>query len=409
MEFNQLQPNIIHLDINSCFATIEQQANPNLRNKPIVVATYTTNSGCILAASVTAKKLGIKTGMRVKEAKAIYPRVIVLEPDPSKYRFIHKKIFKILKSYSFDVTPKSIDEFVFTLHRKVTPCGAAIEIKERIKKEVGEYITVSIGISTNRYLAKIASNLQKPDGLSEINKNNFKEVFTKLKLIDLTGIKKGNSNRLNLYNIKTVLDFYDAPVWKLKLAFGGIGGLYWNTRLHGYETDPTSPSLRDEVKQKTYGNSYAPPQNKAHLKLEILSKLCEKTGSRLRNAGLVANGIHLAINYRDGSFWHKSQKINKNIFENNDIYKEAINLLKQSPETELPRVIAVNVFNLQSNQNLQLNIFNDEVGFHDQIKKSHLAGAIDVINNKWGLYTIHSARMESDPTVVQDRISFHQL
>lgn len=396
MDFNASRPNIICLDINSCFATIEQQANPMLRDKPVVVAAYITNSGTILAASVTAKKLGIKTGMRVKDAKLIYPRVIFLEPDPPKYRFVHNQILRILKKYSDNVVPKSIDEFVFEVSLK-DPWIASLEIKEKIKKEVGEYITVSIGISTNRYLAKIASNLIKPDGLSEINKNNFKEVFTKLKLTDLTGIKKGNSTRLKLYDIKTVQEFYDAPIWKLKLAFGGIGGLYWHTRLHGFEVDSF------ESVRKTYGNSYAPPQNKAHLKYEIISKLCEKTGTRLRNAGLFANGIHLSINYRDGSYWHKSQKTKSVIFESGDIYKETINLLKQSPNLELPRVIAINVFNLTSSKNLQLNIFRDE------IKKTNLTNAVDIINNKWGFYTIHSARMISDPTIVQDRISFGQL
>lgn len=397
MEFNGNLPRIIHLDINSCFATIEQQANPKLRNRPIAVAAYITNSGCILAASVDAKKLGIKTGMRVGDAKQIYPRLAVLTPDPPKYRFIHKKILKILSDYSRSVTPKSIDEFVFELDSKVIPCNAAKEIKERIKKEVGEYITVSIGISTNRYLAKIASNLKKPDGLVEINKNNFYEVFRKLKLIDLTGIKKGNQARLKLYNINTVTDFYEAPIWRLRLAFGGIGGLYWHQRLHGFEVDKFK-SIR-----KTYGNSYAPPPNKAHLKLEILSKLCEKTGFRLRGAGLFAGGIHLSISYRDGTFWHKGVKTKEIIFDNIGIYKEALNLLKQSPSTELPRVIAVNVYNLQKNKNLQLSIFEDIN------KKKELVTAIDKINKKWGLYTMHSARMTNDPTVVQDRISFGQL
>lgn len=396
MEFNGSLPRVICLDINSCFATIEQQANPNLRNKPVVVAAYTTNSGTILAASVTAKKFGIKTGMRVGDAKQIYPRLVVLTPDPPKYRFIHKKIKKILKDYSFDVTPKSIDEFVFTLHRKVTPYYAACEIKERIKKEIGEYITVSIGISTNRYLAKVASNLQKPDGLCEINKENIREVFNKLNLKDLTGIKKGNSARLNVYGIKTANEFYDAPIWKLRLAFGGIGGLYWYARLHGFEVDNFKST------RKTYGNSYAPPQNKAHLKLEILSKLCQKTGSRLRRAGLVAGGIHLAISFRDGSFWHRGKKLKKVIFESGDIYSESKKLLDESPNTFLPRIIAVNVFSLQEAKSLQLDIFSKE------IKKSEISKAVDLINNKWGMYTLHPARMTLDPTVVQDRISFGQ-
>ena len=146
MEFNGNDPNIIHLDTNSCFATIEQQANPILRGKPIVVCAYTTNSGCILAASIEAKKLGIKTGMRVKDAKLIYHKVITLLPDPPKYRFVHKKIFKILKKYSDKVTPKSIDEFALMLPSNLKPVDVAHEIKQRIKVEVGEYITVSIGI-----------------------------------------------------------------------------------------------------------------------------------------------------------------------------------------------------------------------------------------------------------------------
>jgi len=396
---NRVRPSIIHLDINSCFATVEQQANPNLRNKPVVVAAYTTNSGCILAASVTAKKLGIKTGMRVMDAKKVYPRLTVLLPDPPKYRFIHKKILKILKDYSNNVIPKSIDEFVFHLDLlgEADIRRVCLDIKERIKKEVGEYITVSIGISTNRYLAKIASNLQKPDGLSEINNNNYREVFKRLKLTDLTGIKMGNERRLLLYGIKTVNDFYDAPIWKLKLVFGGIVGLYWHTRLHGFEVD------NFVSKRKTYGNSYAPPPNKAHLKLEILSKLCQKTGSRLRKAGLTANGIHLSISFRDGSYWHKGIKTKRTIFENSDIYNEAISLLDGSPSLELPRVIAVNVFNLQASKNLQLDMFTD------QIKKQKLSKAIDIINSKWGLYTIHTARMTTDTTVVQDRISFGQV
>lgn len=396
MEFNQNKPDVLCLDINSCFATVEQQANPLLRDKPVAVAAYTTNSGTILAASVTAKKLGIKTGMRVKDARLIYPRLVVLEPDPPKYRFVHKCIHRILRRYSDNVVPKSIDEFIFKVITK-DPMVAALEIKEDIKKEVGEYITVSIGISTNRYLSKIASNLQKPDGLIEINQENYKNIYSRLSLMDLTGIKKGNSTRLNLYDIKTVTEFYNAPVWKLKLAFGGIGGLYWFTRLHGFEVDEFK-SIR-----KTYGNSYAPPPNKAHLKLEILSKLCQKTGSRLRKDGLIANGVHLAISYRDGSYWHKGMKLQSRIFESGDIYKEILNLLKLSPSKEIPRVIAINVFGLESDKNLQLNIFTDEV------RKNYLARAMDEINNKWGMYTIRPARMLNDSTIVQDRIAFHQL
>lgn len=393
MHFNQNSPRIVHLDINSCFATVEQQANPLLRDKPIVVAAYITNSGCVLAASVTAKKLGIKTGMRVMDARLIYPKVVVLTPDPPKYRFVHNKIKKILKDYSTHVIPKSIDEFVFeTVSLK--PKEVSLEIKRRIREEVGEYITVSIGISTNRYLAKVASNLQKPDGLSEINKDNIKEIFSKLKLTDLTGIKKGNSKRLNLFGIKTAMDFLEAPVPKLKLAFGGIGGLYWYLRLHGMEIDDF------KSKRGMYGNSFAPPPNKANMTLPILSKLSEKTGLRLRNANLKASGVHLFLQDRDGNSWHMGKKLSRDIFNSNDIYKEMNNLLSISPIKDNLRHVAISTFNLKPKNSLQLEIFSNV------LKKDKLTNSLDFINTKYGDYTIYPARMINTKDIVKDRIAF---
>ena len=150
MEFNPAKSNVMLIDINSCFATIEQQANPLIRDRPVVVAAFTTPNGCILASSVTAKKLGIKTGMRVSDGRNIYSKLIVLPPDPNKYRDVHKKLHNLLCEYSVQVEPKSIDEFVFILDNKVTPCDVAKEIKERIRKEIGDYITVSVGIAPNR-------------------------------------------------------------------------------------------------------------------------------------------------------------------------------------------------------------------------------------------------------------------
>lgn len=393
MEFNRNLPRIVHLDINSCFATVEQQANPLLRDKPVVVAAYTTNSGCVLAASVTAKKLGIKTGMRVMDARLIYPKVVVLPPDPPKYRFVHNRIKKILKDYSICVIPKSIDEFVFeTVSLK--PQEVSLEIKRRIREEVGEYITVSIGISTNRYLAKVASNLQKPDGLSEINRDSIKEIFSKLKLTDLTGIKKGNSKRLNLFGIKTAIDFIEAPVPKLKLAFGGIGGLYWYLRLHGMEIDDF------KSKRGMYGNSFAPPPNKANQTLPILSKLSEKTGLRLRNANLKASGVHLFLQDRDGNSWHMGKKLNRDIFNSNDIYKEMNNLLLISPIKDNLRHVAISTFNLKPKDSLQLEIFSNV------LKKDKLTNSLDFINTKYGDYTIYPARMINTKDIVKDRIAF---
>ena len=395
--FNRVKPKVVHLDINSCFATIEQQANPLLRGKPIVVAAYNSPSGCILAASIEAKKLGIKTGMRVRSGRLIYPRLIVLTPDPAKYRVVHKKLYNLLSGFSQKVIPKSIDEFTFELAYPDDFKTEIKKIKSRIKEEIGEWITVSVGISTNRYLAKVAAGLIKPDGLVEINQKNHLKIFSNLKLTDLTGIKTANAKRLKSVGIRTVLDFYKSPVWKLKLAFGGITGLYWYLRLHGYEIDDFK-SIRG-----TYGNSYAPPPNKSNLPLEILSKLCEKTGFRLRKANLKASGVHITLQSRNGKFWHIGRKASREIFSSGDIYKEAVNLLKLSPIKTSFRNIAVSVFGLTNKSFLQLEIFDDI------LKKERLTNCLDTINEKWGDFYIHPLRMKNVKENIKDRISFGSL
>src|SRR3990172_5484383 len=152
--FNPSASTVMHIDLNSCFATIEQQANPLLRGKPIAVAAYATSAGCILAPSIEAKRYGVKTGMRVKEGKLLCPSLIVLSPDPWKYRNVHVQLRRLLSEYTNDFVPKSIDEFVLNLEgypclvagssTSRVFCGASMrqvarEIKERIKREIGEW------------------------------------------------------------------------------------------------------------------------------------------------------------------------------------------------------------------------------------------------------------------------------
>jgi len=150
MDFNPKPSTIMHLDLNSCFASIEQQANPLLRGKPIAVAAYTTPSGCILAPSIEAKKYGIKTGMRVKDGKLLYPDLIILPPDPWKYRHVHLQLRRLLENYTDRIVPKSIDEFVLDLEGYPAftkgMMEIAREIKSRIKIEIGDWLTISVGI-----------------------------------------------------------------------------------------------------------------------------------------------------------------------------------------------------------------------------------------------------------------------
>jgi DNA polymerase-4 len=396
----------MHVDINSCFATIEQQANPFLRGKPVVVAAFTTSKGCILAASVEAKKLGIKTGMRVFEGRSIYPKLVVLPPDPWKYRDIHLKLKRLLLDYSDKVYPKSIDEFALnlrdyltlkTLSSKDSPCKSiAQEIKWRIKKEIGDWITVSIGIAPNRYLAKVAAGLQKPDGLTEINKENFRKVYSKMKLTDLTGIKERNAARLNCLGIFSVMDFYEAPVWRLRAAFHSITGLYWHLRLSGYEIDDFG-SVRG-----TFGNSVALGKNLSGVSelSPILSRLTDKMAGRLRAAGYKASGVHLTVIYKNGNWWHKGRALRGSYFDTRDLYKAAFRLLQEASPSSPVLNLAVSCFGLTKDSSLQLNFFEDIE------KKKSLVEAIDSVNKKWGDFSVGMGKGFSAEKMIQDRIAF---
>lgn len=399
---NTASPTIMHIDLNSCFATVEQQAYPHLRGKPIVVAAYQANHGCILSPSIEAKKLGIKTGMKVYEAKQIFPNLIVRDTDPNMVRDVHSRFMKIFRNYSPRVIPKSIDEAiidfspVFSNDTNLIDIGK--EIKNRIKKEIGEWILCNVGIATNRLLAKLASSLHKPDGLDLIDHTNLLQVYSSIGLTDLHGIGSRFEYRLTSYGIKTPLDFFQAEVNFLKKnVFKSITGYYWHLRLHGFEVDDF------ESVQKSFGQEYSLQEktdNPEKLK-KIIMKLCEKMGRRLRQSNQLASGVHLGILYKDQSFWHRSKKINKFIYETKDFFKEMMIIFNQQPKIKIVSKISVSCFSLSKNNNQQLALIN----FGEE-KDSQISSALDEINDRYGEFTITPAVMMDMEDTVLDRIAF---
>ena len=398
--FNPAWSSLMHLDLNSCFATIEQQANPFLRDKPLAVAAYNSPGGCILAASKEAKKLGIKTGMRLRLARQLCPKLRVLEPDPDKYRSVHLALREIVSQYTPVFAPKSIDEFVLDFGSVHTPGTDLKEIgqkiKARIRSEIGEAITVSIGLGPNRFLAKTASNLVKPDGLEEINKGNFLSVYEGLGLTDLTGINVRNEIRLKCFGIRNVSQFYRAPLITLKAAFASILGYYWYARLRGWEVDSM------ESARQSFGNSFAFPHSQGTWEeiWPVLMRLTEKTGFRMRKAGYGACGVAVFLSFKDHSFWHKSQKTKKEIFDSREIYQMAKYLFSFCPEIKPVHTLAVSCFNLKKKNTSQLEIFDDVV------KRRSLISAVDSLNLLWGDFTVKSPRSIQGGERVQDRIAF---
>lgn len=414
----------MHIDLNSCFASIEQQDNPRLRSRPTVVAAYTTGNGCILAASQEAKSLGIHTGMPVFAAQTIYPRVVVLPPRPTRYRDINRQFTELLSSYTPHLSVESIDELVLDLentplfytyfqqlnflnniHERAAQVLIRIGqiIKLRIKEEIGEWLTVSIGVAPNRYLAKIASNLKKPDGLEVITRDNILSIFSRLKLTELTGIKDGSSARLATSGITTALALAVASPEKLKSAFHSIVGYQWWLRMHGFEDGGRYQPLSElkELPQKTLGHSFA--LGRPHLPntpeiYQIISQLIGKLGKRLRGHELTAGSIGIFLYFCDGTHWKARSNGYNCLITDYDFATRILPLLKRAPE-KLVRLVAITSFSLIKNRE-QLLLFPKEQ------KVRNLNWAVDRINGRFGELTIHPARLVNMEQKVLDRIAF---
>lgn len=402
---NHNQPAIMHIDLNSCFATIEQQANIHFRGKPLVVAAYSTPKGFVLAPSIEAKRLGIRLGMTVRDARLICRDVIVRTPDPPKIRDVHVKFKRIFQDYAPKVTPKSIDEAVldFTDAMRFKPdlVSIAKEIKQRMRKEIGEWISCSIGIGTNRFLAKTGASLKKPDGLEVITHQNLLAVLKRLTLMDLNGINEKLQARLNINGIFTPLQFFEATEAVLrKRVFGGIVGYYWYLRLRGWEIDSY------EFGRKSYGQQYAlgkPTADPAELS-SLLMKLCEKMGRRLRSAGHAAQGIHIAVNYRDYTHWHEGKKFDRDLYTTIDLYRRAQWMLNRQPEKKVVGQLSVSCYGLVNSQNSQMNLFDIA-----EDKRRHISDAMDKINDRYGEFVVTPATMMSMDGTILDRIAFGRV
>lgn len=394
----------MHIDLNSCFAILEQQANPLIRHKPVAIAAYDTPRGAIIASSYEAKHLGIKLGINVREARLLCRDVIIMMPDPDKYFDAHRRFKKVLYNYTDAITPKSVDEFVIDFRGSTAvKRGKSLEeigyaIKQDIKRSIGEYVTVNVGIGTNRFLAKLAAGLHKPDGLDKITGNNLRDVYSTLELLDLPGINTRYQARLNCSGIYTPLQFLDAPLELLKKrVFKSVVGLYWYMRLRGHEIDSVN------FARKSFGQQYAlgdKTTDKEQLS-RLLMKLCEKAGRRLRNASYSGSGIHLWLNFDNRTYWAQGKKLKSSIYSTQDIFLNVQRLLNQALIPTKVTNIGVTVYDLTPVKPEQLGLFDDT-----RLDTRSLAKAADQVNDRYGEFTLVPALMANMQDVILKRVAF---
>jgi DNA polymerase IV len=384
-------------------ARAEQQARKLLRGKHVGVAAYTTPNGCVVSPSVEAKALGVRTAVRVADARMLAPGIVILPPDPDLYREVHRRFCKVYREIAPDVSPRSIDEATFDVSGTPALRAMSVEeigryIKRRVREEAGCWMSCNVGIAPNRFLAKLAAGLHKPDGLDRIDHRTVRDVYAGLSLTDLPGINVRNEARLNAAGIFTPLQFLEADRDTLvRRVFGGITGHYWYLRLRGWEIDAV------DFGRKSVGHSHALRKQTADPGElgKLMTKLCEKTGSRMRRAGYQARGVHVSFLYADGTHSHQGRKYDAPAYSSRDILLRATRLMNRQPRWVRVRTMAVSVFDLERVERDQLRLFDDE-----EAKGRRVSDACDAINAKYGEFVITPATMLGMDGTILDRISF---
>lgn len=295
---------ILYDDFNSYFASVEQQLRPKLRGLPLGVLPVMTESTCCIAASYEAKAYGIKTGTSVREAKKRCPDMIFVEARPAIYVQKHHELVAAVESCTPVEKVLSIDEMAYPLmgseQQREKALALAAQIKHTIASKVGEHLRSSIGIAPNTMLAKIASNMQKPDGCTVIEQSNLPEMLYRLELRAIPGIGHAMEQRLARHRITTMQQLYALNAEQLQTAWGSIEDKRLHVRLRGEE-----PAGRESPRASIGHSHVMPPelrtQQGAH---SVLHRLLQKAAMRLRSYALVAGSMHVQVKYENNTSWH---------------------------------------------------------------------------------------------------------
>lgn len=390
---------IIHIDFNSYFASVEQQANPRLRGKPIGVTGGDRMQRTVLgAASIEAKKFGVKTGMQIWEAKKLCSQIILVPGDSDKYLETTKRFLNILKDYTPYLEVFSIDECFLQIESK-EPTVIAYEIKNRIKTEIGEWITCSIGISYNKLMAKLAGSLQKPDGLVIIeNEEKAMKILDAIPLDEICGIGPGIKRRLNNMGIFNFCGLRQAPLKSLLASFKSYGQFLYNAS-RGVDHSQVLPFYEKE-EVKSIGHRYTIDHDTSDLQeiKQLLLKLSEMAARRLRAKNLAGKTIHCW--YRSahlrGEEMPASRGEQATILPTNDgldIFKAAWKIFHKIWNQEKIRMIGISISNLKSEipQNLSL--------LPETSKREIMLQLLDKINDKYGEFTLQRGILLTSPKI----------
>ncbi|MEK4129709.1 DNA polymerase IV [Solibacillus sp. FSL W8-0474] len=374
---------IFHLDMNSFYASVEQAHDPSLKGKPIAVAgNVKERRGIIVTSSYEARAKGIYTTMNVAEAKRLCPELLLLPPDFPKYRAASAAIFSILRSYTEIVEPVSIDEGymdVTELSKTRHPLQIAEEIQQRILHELD--LPCSIGIAPNKFLAKTASNMKKPMGITVLRIRELKELLWPLPVVSMHGVGEKTAKKLNSIQIFTIGDLANANERTLYSELGK-NGVRLIKRANGIDNRAVDPNSIFDT--KSVGNSTTLPRDESeyYILKETFEKLSKSVAERLKVKYLAGTTVTIQIRNYDWQNSSRSKTVRNAVHQADEIFEIAWKLFTDYWDETPVRLLGVTVSNVvdQSELTQQLNLFN----FEQHIKDEPIVQLVDLIETKFG-------------------------
>lgn len=381
--------NIMHVDMDAFYAAVEQMDNPELKGKPVIVGGI-SNRGVVSTASYEARKYGVHSAMPIAEAKRLCPHGIFLPGRHERYSEVSRQIFAILYQYTPIVEKVSIDEAFLDLTGCSRLFGNSIQIGRRIKADIYNKfgLTASIGLASNKFLAKLASDMEKPDGFFVIEEKDIDKILEPLDVGKIWGVGKRTAEILKSKGIDTIGRLKTLTIEELETLLGKNGvRLYYLSR----GIDNRRVEVNNPVKSISHEETFAEDISDRNLILASLLRMSIKVSRRLRKAGLVGNTIEVKIRYGDFTTYTRSISISVGTNQTDIIYQKAIYLLEKNKLLNRPiRLLGVGVSNLSPEGPEQLSLFENN------LKMEKLAKTIDLIRDKFGETSVIRARNLDD-------------
>ncbi|NQT73418.1 MAG: DNA polymerase IV [Chloroflexi bacterium] len=374
---------ILHIDLDAFFVSVEQVLNPDLQGKPVVVGGHPDSRGVVTCASYEARKFGLHAGMPIATAHRLCPQAIFIPGSFSIYRDYSAKFMDILAQFSPDLEPGGLDEAFLDLTGFEPLYGPIRETAHRIKSRIREEleITASIGIATCKVVAKVASDFSKPDGLTEVTPGTEKEFLAPLPVKDLPGVGPKMQQALKKIGVSTIGQLADLPVSFVKENFGVFGEVM-HRHANGIDNREVKPY--GEVKSISRETTLAQDTLDFRMLKATLRYLTEKVGADLRNQGKQAKCVTLKLRYSDFDTITRSQTQKQPTDLDQAIFNVGSELLDKclSQRRQSVRLIGIGVSNLVGPEK-QLDMLDNS-----SLRLAYLDRAIDQIRKKYGFGAI---------------------